>query len=212
MIYIYDIILNLNKELIEFFEWEEKDEITYVRKIPMYKTTTKFIKDVINNEIKITNQFLENIKNKALLNNKDNISNLCLFTDEKIVLGVAFNEKGESILLSRLIIDEEDEILEFTSSQEEIIIDYEIKSKRRKINNNLTRKENRIKEKIEEELNYLYNNNKVDKLNYFYYEYFNKISNNKDYVYKELITSMNNDFNEKHLKIYEIIKLSYSHK
>ena len=29
MAYIYDILLNFNKELIEFFEWEESDKIKY---------------------------------------------------------------------------------------------------------------------------------------------------------------------------------------
>ena len=33
MIYIYDILLNFNTSLIEFFEWEENDLIKYIKKI-----------------------------------------------------------------------------------------------------------------------------------------------------------------------------------
>ena len=36
MIYIYDILLNFNTSLIEFFEWEENDLIKYIKKIPIY--------------------------------------------------------------------------------------------------------------------------------------------------------------------------------
>lgn len=32
MVYIYDILLNFNKNLIEYFEWEEKDNIKYIKK------------------------------------------------------------------------------------------------------------------------------------------------------------------------------------
>lgn len=32
MIYIYDILLNFNTSLIEFFEWEENDLIKYIKK------------------------------------------------------------------------------------------------------------------------------------------------------------------------------------
>ena len=32
MIYIYDIVLNLNKELIEYFEWDTNDNIKYIKK------------------------------------------------------------------------------------------------------------------------------------------------------------------------------------
>ena len=37
MTYIYDILLNLSKELIEFFEWEDSDNIKYVKKIVFSK-------------------------------------------------------------------------------------------------------------------------------------------------------------------------------
>ena len=31
MVYIYDILLNFNKNLIEYFEWDDKDSIKYVK-------------------------------------------------------------------------------------------------------------------------------------------------------------------------------------
>ena len=43
MIYIYDILLNFNTSLIEFFEWEENDLIKYVKKLPIYKVSDDFL-------------------------------------------------------------------------------------------------------------------------------------------------------------------------
>ena len=37
MNYIYDITLNLNKKLYEFYEWKEEDNPEFILKIPVYK-------------------------------------------------------------------------------------------------------------------------------------------------------------------------------
>ena len=212
MIYIYDIMLNLNEELIEFFEWEEQDHITYVRRIPMCKISSIMMMNLLTNKVKITTEFLENIKNKSLINNQKGLEYLTLFTDEKIVVGVLLNNEGQIILLSRLIVDEEEEVLELASRLKEEKIEYKILNKNNSNILYLTRKEKQISKELEKEIYKLYEKNQIDKLNYFYYEYFNKISNNKDQVFQELLKSIKTSFNEKHLKLYEIIKLSYSHK
>ena len=36
MNYIYDIVLNFNKEYYNFFEWNKRDNIVNVKKIPLY--------------------------------------------------------------------------------------------------------------------------------------------------------------------------------
>ena len=56
-------------------------------------------------------------------------------------------------------------------------------------------------------INDLYKNNDYEKLSYLYYEYFNKIENNKEEIYNNLIKSINN-FNYKHNVLYNILKLS----
>ena len=35
MNYIYDIVLNFNKEYYNFFEWNKRDNIVNVKKIPL---------------------------------------------------------------------------------------------------------------------------------------------------------------------------------
>ena len=71
MIYIYDILLNFNTSLIEFFEWEENDLIKYIKKIPIYKVSDDFLYNLVNNEIKIESNFLNNIKDKTLFDPND---------------------------------------------------------------------------------------------------------------------------------------------
>ena len=36
MNYIYDILLNFQKEFYDFYEWNPDDEIIHIRKIPLF--------------------------------------------------------------------------------------------------------------------------------------------------------------------------------
>ena len=208
MIYIYDVLLNFNTSLIEFFEWEENDLIKYIKKIPIYKVSDDFLYNLVNNEIKIESNFLNNIKDKTLFDNQNNnFKYCCLFTNNKIIIGVVFNEIGNVLYLSRLLIEEEKEILTIANRLSLYNIDYEICSFNNKINDNLTRKERNIKNNLLNKINDLYKNNDYEKLSYLYYEYFNKIGNSKEEIYNNLIKSINN-FNPKHNILYNILKLS----
>lgn len=208
MIYIYDILLNFNTSLIEFFEWEENDLIKYIKKIPIYKVSDDFLYNLVNNEIKIESNFLNNIKDKTLFDNQNNnFKYCCLFTNNKIIIGVVFNEIGNVLYLSRLLIEEEKEILTIANRLSLYHIDYEICNFNNEISDNLTRKERNIKNNLLNKINDLYKNNDFEKLNYLYYEYFNKIENNKEEIYNNLIKSINN-FNYKHNVLYNILKLS----
>ncbi len=207
MIYIYDILLNFNENLIEFFNWDDSDNIKYIKKIPLIKVSNSFIKDIIYNNIKIDSNFLEVIKNKCLFfDETKNYNYVCLFSDGDIALGVNFNN-NKIDKVSRMLLEEEEEVLNVVSSINKVNINYEKLDKIDR-NINLCKKSLEIKSKLEKEFNYLYNKNKVEKLCYYYYEYFNKICNNKDKVYKELIKSLYK-INEKHELLYKIVELSY---
>ena len=156
MVYVYDIVLNLNDELLEFFEWEDSDKIKYIKKVPLVKTDDTFIYNLINNNIKLE--------------------------------------------------DEEYEVMNIASRLSTTKMNYIVINKK-DINNNLTREERRIKNVLLNEIKYLYNNNKLDKLNYYYYEYFNELNNNKEDVYKKLISSLNK-IDDKHLKLLEVVNLT----
>ena len=65
MSYIYDIILNFQKNYYEFYEWNDEDEITHIKKIPIFKTTTIDFQTIKKDTIKFSEKFLETINNKT---------------------------------------------------------------------------------------------------------------------------------------------------
>ena len=44
MNYIYDITLNFNNELNNFYEWDEQDNIEFYLKIPIFRVEDDIIK------------------------------------------------------------------------------------------------------------------------------------------------------------------------
>ena len=110
MSYIYEIILNLNNEFIEFYEWDKSDYLTHIRKIPIYKISN-ISKIKIGNKIN-NYKFIESIKNKTYVFGKNNRDYLVLLCNEEKVLAISLNNKGYIKEISDLLIDEEDYILE----------------------------------------------------------------------------------------------------
>ena len=65
MIYIYDIILNFNSVFYEFYEWDSKDNLTFIRKIPLVKVDTNFINDILTKKVVIDDPIVLEITNKC---------------------------------------------------------------------------------------------------------------------------------------------------
>ena len=165
---IYDIVLNFNKEFLDFFEWDKHDILIHVRKIPIFK-----IKNNIN---------LKNVKKIININNNFTYS-LLLCTEEKVVAYI-LDIKGNVIKYSDLILPEEEEILENYNNYE--LINNEIIT-----SNNisfLTRKQKNIKTRL------LKCNDNF--LKYLYMELYDEIPDNnykkRLYLDKNNIEKMNN--------------------
>lgn len=206
MVYVYDIVLNLNDELLEFFEWEDSDKIKYIKKVPLVKTDDTFIYNLINNNIKLEDNFIDSIKNKTVYyDNKEKNYPIIIFANGDLAIALLIKD-NKTFLYSRLLLDEEYEVMNIASRLSTTKMNYIVINKK-DINNNLTREERRIKDVLLNEIKYLYNNNKLDKLNYYYYEYFNELNNNKEDVYKKLISSLNK-IDDKHLKLFEVVNLT----
>ena len=214
MIYIYDILLNFNENLIEFFEWMDEDDIKYIKKIPLFKVDKNTINNFINKKIKIDEEFLYLIKDKCdfydePLTKEDTY--LTLITDSNIVIGLQIINK-EITKVSRLLLEEEYEILNASEKMIYSNINYQIIDNKKLITNNLTRYENNIKQSLIKEINNLKENNKEEKLKFYYYEYFNKVCNDINNIYHVLINDIRNNFSNKHINLYNLMKLSYQNK
>ena len=203
MNYTYDVLLNFNPNLYEFYEWNLTDEIYHIRKIPLFRLKTNELCDLINNDIKVEDTFLKFIQNKTEIFDKKSIKSLkyiALFSDGDRAVAIKFNKNGLITGRSSLLIDEEEEITDIVFDQKFLNINYEI-LKENTLNQFKTRKEQEIdmfiKEKITKETD-------DDKLKYLYFDCFGKIENNKEKIISQLKTYNNKEIS---LKIYNFFNL-----
>lgn len=211
MNYYYDIILNWQeKQTYEFYEWNDFDNLELIKKIPLFKVKHKVFLDILENNIKVSNEFLEMIQDKTLVSTKKvfkKITYACLFTDTKNVIALEFNDKGISICRSNLLVDDELNVLEVIYGMKETIIEYEVQDKI--LPSHELRQIKEAKNLILIEMNSLIEQKDLAKLKYLYYEYKHIALNDINEIYKRIINELENNFNEQTLKLYYIIKLSY---
>ena len=129
MTYVYDIILNFHKKYYNFFEWNSKDIIYHIKKIPLIRVSDKDLNILKYNEITIDKELILNFKNKSIMyttNKNNNI--LLLISNKKESLGLMFNEEGILLKRSGLLFEESEEIEELSKELEITKIKY-IKNK-----------------------------------------------------------------------------------
>lgn len=210
MKYAYDILLNFNEDYYDFFEWKDDDLIEYIKKIPIFKISDSDYKNIISNKIKISNEFLSIIYNCAeiyLDKTEKIIEYACLFSSGDDVIAVEFNYKGISIMKSKLLLEENEDILELIDEMKISNIKYDIISLEKKEFN--TREEKKNTNFLLRELNILYKDNNTDKLKYLYYECFNKFNNNIDCILNEFKYFIKQNWDNKHKKLYDLLMLTY---
>lgn len=217
MIYIYDILLNWTdtNKIYEFFEWDVNDNIEHIKRIGLIKVTSKQMSDIITHDIKVDNNLLEDIYNLTEVFKEKRVINLeyaCLITDGNIVIAIEFDKDGNSLYKSRLLLDEEEEVLELSLKRDYYELNYSINNDNKAPNYLLTRKEEGIKRYLLQEIIDTYKEQNINKLKYIYSEYTNKVLNDTDLMYKELVSSLDFVLTSKHQKIYDLLKLSHTKK
>lgn len=193
MNYIYNIKVNLKDNLINFYEWEMTDKITTLKKVKIFVINNYDYNNILKMNIKIRKEFLKNIE-------LDNL--ICLFTNAVDIVCIKFNTDGTISKISKLDLEEEREVLDE--------INYKVKTKilYSKINkdNNYkltTRREENIKNKLLEFL--ISSKDNTELIDYLYYEWSGKTSSSNKY--DELLSSIKNEYSDKHNKLFKIIEL-----
>ena len=177
MNYIYDIYLNLNETLYDFFDWNKNDKLIHIKKIPIIKVNEDIIKSLITNNIKINDELLAQIYNKTEIWNINTKINYCaLFATNSDIIAIEFDKNGNNISKSSLSIDEELEVLEIVNKLYEKSLEYKILNKQKKIFK--TRKQIKEENFISKELK----NMEESRLNYIYFECFGKREKNKKII------------------------------
>lgn len=202
MTYIYDLILNFNKEIYEFFEWKKDDNYLHIKKIPLIKIDSKSLNDIFDNKVHFNNIEDKIYNNTEYYNKKvlEKIPYSALLTDSYRILGIILDNNLNIIKYSKLDIEDEEMVLDISSRLPNIFLEYNILDSN--IKTNLTRYEQNILEYLKKEIN---NINDYSKIKYLYYEYFLKEENDINIMKNKLINSLNN-YSNKHLDLYNVIK------
>lgn len=212
MTYVYDLLINLNDYDYKFYEWIESDIIEYLKKSVLIKVSDYIYKKILTNNIIIGNKTLEMIKDKScILKNKriETITYMGIFTNGKDVIGLTFSSDGKSLEKTRFTIQDELELLETSKPLKYTKIDY------KKISNNkynisiISRDDMEDMNKIISELKNIKDDK--DKINYLYYEWFNKKSKLSN-PYEELIDDIKKNYsnNKEFLKLLNLINIKNS--
>lgn len=201
MNYIYDIYLNLNDVLYDFFDWNRNDKIIHIKKIPIFKICDEILKNIIYNYVNIDAEFLNIIHNKTEVWNFEKKLEFCaLFCDNNNIIAIEFDNKGNSLKKSFLQIDEELEILETVNKLKERDLEFQII----KNDDTILKTRKQIKEEnfINNELKDIDN----DKLMYIYFECFGRHEKNRKEILKKFKNIKKNSKIYKNL--YNILKLT----
>lgn len=202
MIYIYDILLNFSKnKILEFYEWDKNDKIEHVKKIKLLKVSSQVIDDFLNYTITITDDKKEEINNGMELFKNKQVKKAMLFTDGYRVIAIHFNNMYKSVEKSKLLLEEELDVLDISEKLNEVNLIYKKTTKQDEVL--LTRREYEIKEYLEKELTKAYKKQDKSKLTYIYMEYFNQQCEDIQEMYLKLKESLS-FINEKHIKLFDM--------
>ena len=213
MIYIYDILLNWTDLdlLYDFYEWDKKDTIEHVKRIPLLKVDSKTLSDFIHFKIKIDEELLDKIEDLTEVYRNKKIEVLpyaCVLSDGVRCIATEFNKKGEQIFHSRLLLDEEEDVIDLVSRLEFHTITYK-KGKKVLEKGFNTRSEEKKKKYLLNEISSTYQKKEKEKMEYLYQEYFNEMEEDFDLMYQRLMDSFES-FNGKHENLYQLLKLSHT--
>lgn len=205
MVYVYDTLVNLNEELIDFYDWEESDDYVHIRRVPLYKVNSIDYMNFVTKKVRLDEEELSKLYDKSqIFSNRgiDSLKYAFVVTDGNGAVILEFNDKGFISRRSKFIVNEEMEIIDMAKSVREEKIKYNVVSK--KINRStMIRSEKKILNDILEELNSIKNDK--EKIDYLYYEWFD--SNDGDDKYFKLVSDLKSKFTDKHMEFLELLNL-----
>ena len=204
MNFIYNIFLNFNKKIYEFYDWNKEDIIIHIRKILAFKISTKNLKIIKNNVVQIDKKILDKCKNKTEDFNNNNIKYAILLSDGKELIAIKLNKNFITSGKSSLMIDEHQEIVKIINKYKETTLKIKI-IKKEKPNNYRTRFETKNEKFINKQLKNIEKEKQEKKLNYICLECFGKTEPTLDKALikiKKEIVKNNDNFH----KVFKILK------
>ena len=195
MNYIYDILVNFKYPLIDFYEWDNNDDIENIKRIPFYKINSDVLNELKYNKFRIK---INDIKGLTKIFNNKKTYNSLVYTDGNEAIAFKFDDSGICIGKSGLLLEEELEILDSSHMVSISNVDYEIISKD-DIAVYKTRKQSMITDYL---VKYIAKIDDLDKLNYISYECF---SDYRKVTKSNLIDYIKDEWNDKYYEIYDFL-------
>lgn len=208
MNYIYDILLNFQKEFYEFYEWNTSDEITHIRKIPLIRVSDKELNIFKEWSIRFEKDFIEKIYNKTERFKKVNvvlIPYVFLASNGKEAMALKLGKNGIVTHKSSLLLDEEEEIIDLASDLKIDFPAYTILNKN-ETNYFQTRNEKENAKLVLTKLNELYTHKEDEKLRFLYLECFNCKEEDITKIFN-ILKKETNDHGNNYKKIINFFKL-----
>lgn len=199
---IYDILVNFKKIPYEFYEWNKEDDVKHVKKMPSIKVSDSTLYDIFYNDVVVSKNFLDQIKDKTEIffgRTVKKVKYACVIYNDDVALSILLNDNGEIIGKSKLLFDEEEDVLKEDVPVKEI--DYNIIKKSKKISG-LTRREAKIVLLLSKYLDKIHEIKKNDEIKYMYFECFNKVEEDNEKAYKNL----KNEVLKANLNVIETLK------
>ena len=199
---IYDILVNFKKIPYEFYDWNKEDDVKHVKKMLSIKVSDSALYDIFYNEVKISKKFLDQIKDKTEIffgRTIKKVKYACVIYNDDVALSILLNDNGEIIGKSKLLFDEEEDVLKEDVPLKEI--DYNVIKKSKKISG-LTRREAKIVLLLSKYLDKIHESKKNDEIKYMYFECFNTMEEDNEKAYKNL----KNEVLKANLNVIETLK------
>lgn len=207
MNYIYDILLNFQKEFYDFYEWNSNDEIMHIRKIPLFYVSDDDYYTLKNSIVRFNKDFCDKIHNRTERFKKINVTLLnyvFLVSNGKEAFALKLGKNGIVTHKSSLLLDESEEISEMAMDLKLYSFNYDV-VKENSISFN-TRYERENIFNISNKLRLLYNHKEDEKLKFLYLECFDEYEDDVNKVFAKLEKEISNNNNiSKMIDFFNII-------
>jgi len=207
MHYYFDVLVNLDETLWEFYEWEQNDNLVPIKKVPLIRVKEKDIENFMKYQVTFDETWLEKYIDKTTLKNQKEKITCLLFSSTKNNILLELNKKGEVIGKSKLLIEDDNNCNEMSFTEKETNISYEIGPKI-KVEKEF-RQAKKEKKLIEIELETIKKTNNIKKCSYLYYEWFGGFETNLEKMILEMKEELKKDYTLKLHEISLLIKMSY---
>lgn len=191
---INNIKLNFLKSYCMFYDWLSTDNLQMYNNIYLYKIPPYQLDDLINYKVIIEDR--KQFKN-----------NIIVLTDSYNFIGLCINEKGETESKSSIMLSDEIKLLNKLDELDCIKLIY------RKLEFDYQFQDLRINEEIKnfihEEIFKIISNNDIKKLEYIYYEWFQKKESNPLKMLKNIEKQLKLPISKRESNIYDLMKMSY---